>query len=213
MGERREHLKKLKLCFCCGLPFHGVPWKTGGRNSPCNWDRKLDPVKCQGDSCEKGATTCLEHAEEANTTEELKAWLDKNNVSTTLNTIMNFTSCGPHAEPLPTKVSKRVRSKLQSGETHSNFSNTELKDFFTNDLLDEGDKNPVVHSVPEGEVSFVFGLIQGKKSSVQVFFDTGCNCAIVRDSIPEKEFKSSLLKPGQIDIDVATGVKVQASGE
>ena len=126
---------------------------------------------------------------------------------------MNFTSCESHAEPLPTKVSKRVRSKLQSGETHSNFSNTELKDFFTNDLLDEGDKNPVVHSVPEGEVSFVFGLIQGRKSSVQVFFDTGCNCAIVRDSIPEKEFRSSLLKLGPIDIDVATGVKVQASGE
>ena len=49
VNERREHLKKLKLCFCCGLPFHGIPWKTGGRNSPCNWDRKLDPVKCQGD--------------------------------------------------------------------------------------------------------------------------------------------------------------------
>merc|ERR1712030_80301 len=54
---------------------------------------------------------------------------------------------------------------------------------------------------------------QGRKSSVQVLFDTGCNCAIVRDSIPEREFKSSLLRPGPIDIDVATGVKVQASGE
>ena len=72
---------------------------------------------------------------------------------------MNFTSCGPHAEPLPTKVSKRVRSKLQSGETHSNFSNTELKEFLTKDHMDEGNKNPVVHSVPEGEVSFILGLI------------------------------------------------------
>ena len=45
--------------------------------------------------------------------------------------------------------------------------------------MDEGNKNPVVHSVPEGEVSLVFGLIQGRKGSVQVFFDTGCNCAIV----------------------------------
>ena len=77
VNERREHLKKLKLCFCCGLLFHGIPWKSGGRNTPCNWDRKLDPVKCHGDSCEKGAATCLEHAEEANATEELKAWLDK----------------------------------------------------------------------------------------------------------------------------------------
>ena len=79
--------------------------------------------------------------------------------------------------------------------------------------MDEGIKNPVVHSVPEGEVSFVFGQIDGSKSSVQVFFDTGCNCAIVQDLIPDKEFKSTLLKPGLIDIDVAMGVKVQASGE
>ena len=63
VNEQREHLKKLKLCFCCGLSFHGIPWKSGGRNTPCNWDRKLDPVKCQGNSCEKGAATCLEHAE------------------------------------------------------------------------------------------------------------------------------------------------------
>ena len=86
--------------------------------------------------------------------------------------------------------------------------NTELKEFFTNNLMDEGIKNPVVHSVPKCEVSFVFGLIQGRKSSVQVFFDTECNCAIVRDSIPEKEFRCTLLKPGLIDIDLATGVKV-----
>ena len=116
VNKKREHLKKLKLCFCCGLPFHGVPWKSGGRNSPCNWDRKLDPVKCQGNSCQKGATTCFEHTE---ATEELKAWLDKNNVLTTLNTVINFncTSCESKAESLPTKVSKKVRSKLQSGET------------------------------------------------------------------------------------------------
>ena len=75
--ERRDHLKKLKLCFCCGLTFHGVPWKSGGSNSPFNWDKTLDPMKCQGNSCEKGAATCFEHAE---ATEELKAWLDKNNV-------------------------------------------------------------------------------------------------------------------------------------
>ena len=46
-----------------------------------------------------------------------------------------------------------------------------------------------------------------------MFCNTGCNCAIVRDLIPDKEFKSTLLKPGPIDIDVAMGVKVQASGE
>ena len=73
VSKRREHLKKLKLCFCCGLSFHGIPWKSGGRNLLCNWDSKLDPVKCQGDSCEKGADTSLVHSEEANATEELKS--------------------------------------------------------------------------------------------------------------------------------------------
>ena len=155
--------------------------RVGGRNTPCNWDSNPDPVKCQDYQCYRGATTFTIHAEEANSLEELKAWLNKNNVQSTLNTVINFnfTSYESDSEPLPTKVSKKVRSKLQSGETHSNFLNTELKEFFTNDLMDEGNKNPVVHSVPEGEVSFVFGLIQGRKSSVQVFFDTGCNFAIV----------------------------------
>ena len=45
------------------------------------------------------------------------------------------------------------------------------------------------------------------------FFNTGCNCAIIQDLIPDKEFKYTLLKPRPIDIDVATGVKVQASIE
>ena len=80
VGERREHLKKLKLCFCCGLPFHGIPWKNGGRNMPCSWDGRLDPVKCQDDTCKKGAATCLVHADQASATDELKTWLDKNNI-------------------------------------------------------------------------------------------------------------------------------------
>ena len=66
--REKRALKKLKLCFCCGLSFQGVPWKNDGRNSPCNWDSKLDSVKYQGDQCDKGATTCLVHAEEANAT-------------------------------------------------------------------------------------------------------------------------------------------------
>ena len=115
--ERREHLKKLKLCFCCGLSFHGIPWKSGGRNTPCNWDRKLDPVKCQGNSCEKGAATCLEHAKESNATEELKTWLDKNNIASTLVTIFSLTSCKVEAKPLPTKVSKKVRNKTKDDDT------------------------------------------------------------------------------------------------
>ena len=110
-------MKKLKLCFCCGLSFHGIPWKSGGRNTPCNWDRKLDPVKCQGDSCEKGAATCLEHAEETNATEELKTWLEKNNIASTLFTISSLTSCKVEAKPLPTDALEKLRVKTKDGDT------------------------------------------------------------------------------------------------
>ena len=213
--ERREHLKGLKKCFSCGMKFHGVPWKTGGRNSPCKWERNMEPARCQADSCDKGAATCLIHANESNATHELKAWLDRNNVASTLNTIISYAhnSIDPNDPPIATSVSKKVRRKLQSGEMSKNFSNSELVEFFKNDLNNEGEDGAIVHPIPEGDVSFIFGKICGKKNDVQVFFDNGCNCAIVRDSIPENEFRAALLDKGPIDIDVATGIKVQASGE
>ena len=101
VNEQREHLKKIKLCFCCGLLFHGIPWKSGGRNTLCSRDSNLDPVKCQGEACEKGAATCLVHADKANATKELKTWLDKNNIVSTLNTTSDFTSHKVEAKPLP----------------------------------------------------------------------------------------------------------------
>ena len=55
--------------------------------------------------------------------------------------------------------------------------------------------------------------IGGKTQYVQVFFDTGCNCAIFRDDIPQTQFNFVLLKKGSIEIDLATGLKVQATGE
>ena len=175
----------------------------------------MEPARCQADSCDKGAATCLIHANESNATHELKAWLDRNNVASTLNTIISYAhnSIDPNDPPIATSVSKKVRRKLQSGEMSKNFSNSELVEFFKNDLNNEGEDGAIVHPIPEGDVSFIFGKICGKKNDVQVFFDNGCNCAIVRDSIPENEFRAALLDKGPIDIDVATGIKVQASGE
>ena len=46
-----------------------------------------------------------------------------------------------------------------------------------------------------------------------MFLDSGCNTAIVNDGVPQKQFNSSLLRPGPIDIDIATGIKVHANGE
>ena len=59
----------------------------------------------------------------------------------------------------------------------------------------------------------MFCKIKGKQNDVQAFIDNGCNCAILRDGIPQEEFRSCLLQEGPIRIDVATGVKVEAQDE
>ena len=81
-----------------------------------------------------------------------------------------------------------------------------------NDL--EKDGTPaVIKPIPEGEVSFIFCKIKGKKSDVQTFIDCGCNCAIARDGVPQQEFRSCMIRKGPIPIDIATDIKVEARGE
>ena len=111
--------------------------------------------------------------------------------------------------PLDTKVSGKIRSQLQTGQMAFNFSDEQIKEFFENDLKDEVE----IRNIPEGEVAFMFCKIKGKQNDVQAFIDNGCNCAILRDGIPQEEFRSCLLQEGPIRIDVATGVKVEAQGE
>ena len=50
---------------------------------------------------------------------------------------------------------------------------------------------------------FFLAKIEGKKRPVQVFFDTGCNCTIIKDSV-QKEFNAALLNPGPFLINVAS---------
>jgi len=81
-----------------------------------------------------------------------------------------------------------------------------------NDL--EKDGTPaVIKPIPEGEVSFIFCKIKGKRSDVQTFIDCGCNCAIARDGVPQQEFRSCMIRKGPIPIDIATDIKVKARGE
>ena len=100
----KRALEEAKVVLLLWIVF---PWNSleeWRKKHPCSQDSNLDPVKCQGEACEKGAATCLVHTEEANTTKELKTWLDKNNIVSTLNTISSFTSCIVDAKPLPAKV-------------------------------------------------------------------------------------------------------------
>ena len=48
---------------------------------------------------------------------------------------------------------------------------------------------------------------------MQIFFDNGCNCSILRDSVSQTQFKLMMLKKGPIEIDVVSGIQVKATGE
>ena len=111
------------------------------------------------------------------------------------------------------KVIEEIKSKLQKGKLDIPLSNDLLMEFFENDLKEKGIEDPIVHHVPDKEISFVFYKIEGNTQAVQVFLYTGCNTAIVEDGIPPKEFDATLLRPGLMDIDVATGIKVCTNGE
>ena len=79
--------------------------------------------------------------------------------------------------PKSTEMNKTLRVKLQNGKESRYFTNDQLRELFAKDLKVSQEK---VSPMPEGEVSFIFTLIEGKKKGIQVFVDSGCNCAIFR---------------------------------
>ena len=214
--ERIQFLKERRLCFKCGeaIRFNKSPprnWHV------CRWSNNkyltLEPVKCTKDACKIGAATCKDH-QGGNASKELKDWLNNKGIKTTVTSIYSLPCRARNKTiPLDTKVSSKVRSQLQTGQRASNFSDDQIKEFFENDLMKEHHDEVEVRTIPEGEVAFMFCKIKGKQNDVQAFIDNGCNCAILRDGIPQEEFRSCLLQEGPIRIDVATGVKVEAQGE
>ena len=89
----------------------------------------------------------------------------------------------------------------------------ELIIFFENDLKVDKEKNPKIKPIPNSEPSLMFTQIAGKRRDVQIFFDNGCNCAILREGVPHTEFKSTMLKKGPIELDVPSGLQVKATCE
>ena len=47
-----------------------------------------------------------------------------------------------------------------------------------------------------GKAIFMFTEIAGKTRDVQIFFNTGCNCTILREGVPQTQFMSMMLKKG-----------------
>ena len=190
--------------------------KPGNNRHLCKWKDKnkdLTPVKCTNNSCKFGAATRPDH-QGGNASKELKDWLNSSGINSTMTSVFSF-PCRARSShpPLDTNVSSKIRSKLQSGQLASNFSDEQIRELFENDLKPEQHENVEIKTVPEGEAAFIFCKIKGKHNDVQAFIDNGCNCAIFRDGVPQEEFTSCLLQEGPIRIDVATGVKAEAQGE
>ena len=187
-------------------------WDSGQKNSGQKYPLVNGTLVKGSTPCELAAATCTDH-QGGNASQDLKDWFKNKKIETTVTSIFSFPcQIKTSSSPLDTNVSKKVRSKLQSGQLASNFSDEQIKEFFEKDLGKEN-KAVEIRPIPEGEVAFIFCKVKGRKSDVQVFIDNGCNCAIVRDGIPQDEFRSCLLRKGPIRIDVATGVKVEAQGE
>ena len=207
--ERMSLLRKRKLCVWCGDSFHG-DMRFPGR---CNWNHPTEVVRCQAHGCQVGAAICNKH-QGGNASQELKDWLSRMNIKTTVTSIYSL-PCHHRNSSIPstTDVSDKVRSQLQSGQMSTPFTDDQLVEFFEKDLEKVFKKKVDVRPIPEGEVAFIFCKIKGMKNDVQAFIDHGCNCAIFKDGVPQREFRSCLLKKGPIQIDVATGMQVQAQGE
>ena len=213
--ERQEFLKERNLCFMCGR-YYRLSKAGNNQLHSCIWkdkNKNLNPAKCSKIPCKFGAATCPDH-QGGNASKELKDWLNSSGINSTVTSIFSFQCKARNKSPaLDTNVSGKERSKLQSGQLASDFTDDQIKELFENDLKNEHNTGVEVRPIPEGEVAFIFCKIKGKKNDVQAFIDNGCNCAIVRDGIPQEEFRSCLLREGPIRIDVATGVKAEAQGE
>ena len=221
VDERKDFLKERKLCFKCGRSSDEDHTRlASGKGYMCEKDNLVAtlPVRCterfgQNKRSRYSVATCDRHAP-GNASRELINWLDKNKIKSTIASIFvapAMKDCNANRNPpQSTEMNKTLRSKLQSGKESRYFTNDQLRELFAKDLQVSQEK---VSPMPEGEVSFIFTLIEGRRKGIQVFVDSGCNCAIFKDGIPQTELNSCKLQDGPIPIDIATGASVNALGE
>ena len=106
----------------------------------------------------------------------------------------------------------RCRDLLQKGVLCRMMDDEELVEFFTADLKRKKVESPVL-PIPPGEPVFVFCPFQGKTRTVMTLIDSGANCWLSLDGIPQKELHSVMLVKGPIPLGVASGMTVNAKAE
>ena len=227
VDERIEFLKKRRSCFLCGLaPYyskknkHVCSWKNGKLNARCT------NVDAQGERCNRAAALCNKHKD--NATDTLKDWLLSLNIKFTANMIVtsfeilssNDSYYEEKKEKLAMPISNVTKSKpqivnreaLQSGDNFLSMNDEELHEFFSADMK-KINPSATVEKIPEGEPVFIFCVVQGLKNTVMTFIDSGANCWLARDGIPQNEFVSAKLADGPIPLYVASGITTYASAE
>ena len=226
--ERENFLRERRACFRCGkAPFivknqkHYCSWKNGKMDARC-----LGKV-ASGARCWKGAALCAEHPD--NASDVLKDWLTaqriKFTVSVVVSNVNNFHSNTDNdyyeqlraemtVENEVTKVNHKPndRGSLQSGESAQMMSDDEIHEFFTGDMRRIKSKS-TVHKIPEGDAVFILTIVKGRSGPVMTFVDSGANCWLSEEGVPEREFISVKLDHGPIPLSVAGGNVAYASGE
>ena len=92
------------------------------------------------------------------------------------------------------------------------MSDDEIYEFFSHDMQ-KLESSAEVQKIPSGEPVFIFCVIQGLSNPVMTFIDSGANCWLAQEGIPEKEFISVKLSDGPIPLSVASGITAYASAE
>ena len=100
------------------------------------------------------------------------------------------------------------RMKLQTGEANRNMMNDQLVDSFA-----ENEKKENLLPIPSGFPVFLLCIIQGKLSPGRVMIDSGANCWLAQDGIPQTEFMSAKIFEGPIPLGVASGMTAFAEAE
>ena len=168
---------------------------------------------------------CSEH--EANASDVLVDWLETHRIIFTVNMILlNHGNLGsdpfydsirdkvtqPSQVVAKSRISKQEREFLQSGESAMNMSDDKIYEFFSSDMR-KIQGNAKVHKIPQGEPVFIFCVVQGLQNSIMAFIDSGANCFLSQEGIPENELISVKLQDGPIPLSVASGMTTYASPE
>ena len=115
-------------------------------------------------------------------------------------------------DPELRKQRSKYRDLLQEGKLAKNLEDHEIQEFFTEDMRVKK-VDTTVHPLPGGTPVFIFCIFEGKTQPICTFIDSGANCWLAKDGIPQNQLDSIMLQKGPIPLGVAGDFTVQAESE